>query len=92
MVSTVTEGSFRIVAESKEDPVKFQVYQASGMEKLPDFTSLNSTYEGYITEFSHKLALTDDMPQEQVAVVFESTKLFKGSFVMLKKLYKYFEV
>ncbi len=72
LVSTVTEGSFRIVAESKEDPVKFQVYQASGMEKLPDFTSLNSTYEGYITEFSHKLALTDDMPQEQVAVVFES--------------------
>lgn len=72
LVSTVAEGSFRIVSKSKKDPVKFQVFEVSGVEKLPDFASLNPTYDGYVTEFSHKQALTDDMPQEQVAVVFES--------------------
>ncbi|WP_239057412.1 alkaline phosphatase family protein [Muricauda sp. TY007] len=72
LASTVAEGSFRILSESKQDPVKFQVYQVGGIEKLPDFTSLNPTYKGFVTEFSHKQALFDDMPQEQVAVVFES--------------------
>lgn len=72
LASTVAEGSFRILSETKQDPVKFQVYQVSGIEKLPDFTSLNPTYKGFVTEFSHKQALFDDMPQEQVAVVFES--------------------
>ncbi|MDF0714542.1 alkaline phosphatase family protein [Muricauda sp. 334s03] len=72
LVSTVAEGNFRITSKDKQDPVKFQVYQVSGMEKLPDFTSLEPVFEGYATEFSHKQALTGDMPQEQVAVVFES--------------------
>ncbi|MGN7516144.1 MAG: alkaline phosphatase family protein [Allomuricauda sp.] len=72
LVSTITEGSFRIVPKTKQDPVKFRVYQVNGIEKLPDFTSLNPIYKGFVTEFSHKQVLTDDMPQEQVAVVFES--------------------
>ncbi|MBO0342336.1 alkaline phosphatase family protein [Muricauda lutimaris] len=72
LVSTVAEGSFRIVPKTKQDPVKFRVYQVNGIEKLPDFTSLNPIYKGFVTEFSHKQVLTDDMPQEQVAVVFES--------------------
>lgn len=72
LVSTVTEGNFRIVPESKEDPVQFEIYQVKGIVKLPDFTSLKPIYEGDVIEFSHKQALTHDMPQEQVAMVFES--------------------
>ena len=72
LVSTVAEGNFRIVSKTKQDPVKFEVFEVSGIEKLPDFTTLNPAHEGYVTEFSHKQALSEDMPQEQVAVVFES--------------------
>lgn len=72
LVSTVAEGNFRIVSKIKQDPVKFEVFEVSGIEKLPDFTTLNPAHEGYVTEFSHKQALSEDMPQEQVAVVFES--------------------
>lgn len=72
LVSTVAEGNFRIVSKTKQDPVKFEVFQVSGIEKLPVFTTLNPMHKGYVTEFSHKQALSEDMPQEQVAVVFES--------------------
>ncbi len=72
LVSTLAEGSFRIVPKSKEDPVKFEVYQVSGMVKLPDFSSLTPIHDGFATEYSHKQALGDGLPQEQVAVVFES--------------------
>ncbi len=72
LVSTIAEGNFRIVPESKEDAVKFQIYEVSGIVKLPDFTTLNSSYEGFVTEFSHKQALSEDKPKEQIAVVFES--------------------
>ncbi|MCR9226068.1 MAG: alkaline phosphatase family protein [Flavobacteriaceae bacterium] len=72
LVSTVAEGNFRIVSKTKQDPVKFEVFQVSGIEKLPDFTTLNPVHEGYVTEFSHKQALSEDIPQEQVAMVFES--------------------
>ncbi|WP_375326123.1 alkaline phosphatase family protein [Flagellimonas sp. GZD32] len=72
LVSTIAEGNFRIVPESKEDAVKFQTYEVSGIVKLPDFTTLNPSYEGFVTEFSHKQALSEDKPQEEIAVVFES--------------------
>lgn len=72
LVSTIAEGNFRLVPESKEDAVKFQIYEVSGIAKLPDFTTLKPSYEGYVTEFSHKQALSEGMPQEQVAVAFES--------------------
>lgn len=72
LVSTIAEGSFRIVEVTKEDPVKFWVYQVNGIEKLPDFAHFNPIHEGFVTEFSHKQALSEDKPQEQVAVAFES--------------------
>ncbi|MBW8243029.1 alkaline phosphatase family protein [Muricauda oceani] len=72
LVSTVAEGNFRIVSKTKQDPVQFEVFEVSGIEKLPDFTTLNPMHEGYATEFSHKQALSEDMPQEQVGVVLES--------------------
>jgi hypothetical protein len=72
LVSTVAEGNFRIVSKTKQDPVKFQVYKVPGIVKLPNFSTLNPSHEGYVTEFSHKQALAEDKPQEQVAVVFES--------------------
>ncbi|GLU42993.1 hypothetical protein Musp01_06170 [Muricauda sp. NBRC 101325] len=72
LVSTIAEGNFRIVPEPKEDAVKFQIYEVSGIAKLPDFSNLSPLHEGFVTEFSHKQALSEDAPQEQVAVVFES--------------------
>lgn len=72
LVSTVAEGNFRIISKTKQDPVKFQVYEVADIVKLPDFSTLNPSHEGYVTEFSHKQALAEDKPQEQVAVVFES--------------------
>lgn len=72
LVSTVAEGNFRIVSKTKQDPVKFQLYQVNGIKKLPNFSALNPIYEGFVTEFSHKQALSKDMPEEQVAMVYES--------------------
>ncbi|WP_437399130.1 PA14 domain-containing protein [Flagellimonas lutimaris] len=72
LVSTIAEGSFRIVSKGKQDPVTFQVYQVNGIEKLPDFADFNPILEGFVTEFSHKQALSEEIPQEQVAVTFES--------------------
>ncbi|SDQ19241.1 Fn3 associated [Flagellimonas zhangzhouensis] len=72
LVSTIAEGNFRIVPQSKEDAVKFQIYEVSGIAMLPDFSNLSPLHEGFVTEFSHKEALSGDRPQEQVAVVFES--------------------
>ncbi|WP_245545057.1 alkaline phosphatase family protein [Flagellimonas ruestringensis] len=72
LVSTVAEGSFRIVSKTKQDPVKFWVYQVNGIKKLPDFADFNPILEGFVTDFSHKQALSEAMPQEQVAVAFES--------------------
>ncbi len=72
LVSTIAEGSFRIVSKAKQDPVTFQVYQVNGIEKLPDFADFNPILEGFVTEFSHKQALSEEIPQEQVAVAFES--------------------
>ncbi len=72
LVSTIAEGSFRIVSKGKQDPVTFQVYQVNGIEKLPDFADFNPILEGFVTEFSHKQVLSEGIPQEQVAVVFES--------------------
>ena len=71
LVSTIAEGSFRIVSKAKQDPVRFQVYQVNGIEKLPDFADFNPIQEGFVTEFSHKQALSEGIPQEQVAVAFE---------------------
>ena len=72
LVSTIAEGNFRIVPQSKKDPVKFQIYEVSGIAKLPDFSSLSPIHEGFVAEFSHKQVLSEGIPQEQVAVVFES--------------------
>ncbi|MEX0314892.1 MAG: alkaline phosphatase family protein [Allomuricauda sp.] len=70
--STVADGSFRIVPQTKEDPVKFQVYHAEKLEKLPDFSILNPTQEGFMTEFSHKQLIHDAAKEDQIALVLES--------------------
>ncbi|HKL91604.1 MAG TPA: PA14 domain-containing protein, partial [Allomuricauda sp.] len=72
LVSTIAEGSFRIVSKTKQDPVTFEVYQVSGIEKLPDYSTLTPLHKGFVTEFSHKQALSEEVPQEQVAVTFKS--------------------
>ncbi|THV61012.1 nucleotide pyrophosphatase [Flagellimonas alvinocaridis] len=69
MASTMAEANFRIVPKSKEDPVKFQIFYGEKMEKLPDFSTLKPVKEGYVTEFSHKQALSPDIQQDQVALV-----------------------
>lgn len=72
MASTMAEANFRIVPKSKEDPVKFQIFYGEKMEKLPDFSTLKPVKEGYVTEFSHKQALSPNIQQDQVALVLES--------------------
>ncbi|MBO0320695.1 alkaline phosphatase family protein [Muricauda sp. CAU 1633] len=72
LASTIAEANFRIVPISKEDPVKYQVFYGEKMEKLPDFSTLKSVKEGFITEFSHKQVMTEDVQQDQVALVMES--------------------
>ena len=70
--STVAEGNFRIVPKTKEDPVRFKIYYGEKMEKLPDFLTLKPIQEGFVTEFSHKQAITDTIQKDQVALVLES--------------------
>ncbi len=72
LASTIAEANFRIVPKTKEDPVKFQVFYGEKMEKLPDFSTLKPIKEGFVTEFSHKQAMTEDIQQDQVALVLES--------------------
>lgn len=72
LISTIAEANFRLVSETKHDPVKFSVYYGEGMDKLPDFSTLKPVKEGFVTEFSPKQALTEDVQQEQVALVLES--------------------
>ena len=72
LVSTVAEGNFRLVPISKKDPVKFSLFYGDGMDKLPDFSTLHLIKTGYVSEFSHREALTEDVKQEQVALVLES--------------------
>tara|TARA_Y100001933_G_scaffold263732_1_gene326408 strand:+ start:4735 stop:6426 length:1692 start_codon:yes stop_codon:yes gene_type:complete len=72
LVSTIAEGNFRIVSKSKQDPVKFYAYHVKGIKNLPDYSSLNPLQEGFVTEFSHKQAISEDVPQEQVALAYES--------------------
>ncbi|MEW2920918.1 alkaline phosphatase family protein [Muricauda sp. ANG21] len=72
LVSTVAEANFRIVPKTKDDPVKYQVFYGDKMEKLPDFSTLKPIKEGFVTEFSHKQAMTEDVQQDQVALVMES--------------------
>ncbi|WP_228237977.1 alkaline phosphatase family protein [Allomuricauda sp. M10] len=72
MVSTIAEANFRLVPETKEDPVAYAIYYGEGMDKLPNFATLKPVKEGFVAEFSHKQALTDDVQQEQVALVLES--------------------
>ncbi|SNY95294.1 Predicted pyrophosphatase or phosphodiesterase, AlkP superfamily [Flagellimonas pacifica] len=70
--STMAEANFRIVPKTKKDPVKYKIYYDEKMEKLPDFSSLEITEEGYITEFSHKKLINDSKKTYQVAIVLES--------------------
>lgn len=72
LVSTVAEANFRIIPKTKEDPVKYQVFYGEKMEKLPDFSTLTSVKEGFVTEFSPKQVIMEDVQTEQVALVFES--------------------
>jgi len=72
MASTLAEANFRIVPKTKEDPVKFQIFYGEKMEKLPNFSTLKPIKEGYVTEFSHKQALSPDIQQDQVALLLES--------------------
>ncbi|WP_051947222.1 alkaline phosphatase family protein [Muricauda sp. MAR_2010_75] len=72
LASTIAEANYRIVAKTKEDPVKYQVFYSEKMEKLPDFSTLKPVKEGFVTEFSPKQAITEDVQTEQVALVFES--------------------
>ena len=71
MISTITEGNFRLVPKNNPDAVKFSTYYVEGIEKLPSFEKLTLRKEGYTTELSHKQVLTSEL-EEQVAVVFES--------------------
>ncbi len=70
--STVTEGSFRIVPKTKEDPVRYQVFHGEKLEKLPDFSALNPVQEGFVTEFSHKQLINDSTKEDQTSLVLES--------------------
>ena len=70
--STIAEGNFRIVPKTKEDPIQFKIYYGEKMEKLPDFSTLEPVQEGFVTEFSHKQAITDTIQKDQVALVLES--------------------
>jgi Uncharacterized proteins of the AP superfamily len=72
LVSTIAEANFRLVPETKEDPVAYAIYYGEGMDKLPNFATLKPVKEGFVAEFSHKQALTEDVQQEQVALVLES--------------------
>ncbi|SFC05816.1 PA14 domain-containing protein [Flagellimonas taeanensis] len=72
LVSTIAEANFRLVPENKEEPVAYAIYYGEGMDKLPDFSTLKPVKEGFAMEFSHKQALTEDVQQEQVALVLES--------------------
>ncbi len=72
LVSTIAEANFRLVPENKEEPVAYAIYYGEGMDKLPDFSTLKPVKEGFVMEFSHKQALTEDVQQEQVALVLES--------------------
>lgn len=72
LVSTVAEANFRLVPATKQDPVKYEVFYGEGMDRLPDFTTLQPIRTGYVPEFSHREALADDVQQDQVALVLES--------------------
>ncbi len=72
LVSTIAEGNFRIVSETKQDPVKYKVYYGEKMAKLPDFSNIKPIKEGFVTEFSPKNILVEGVQQEQVAMVLES--------------------
>ena len=68
----VAEGNFRIVPKDKIDPVKFRVYYAKNLEKLPDFSGLKLAQAGFISEFSHKNLFKQVQATDQIAVVLES--------------------
>ncbi len=70
--STITEGNFRIVPETKEDPVSYKVFYGEKLEKLPDFSMLKPVQEGHITEFSHKQLINDSTKEDQIALALES--------------------
>jgi hypothetical protein len=72
LVSTVAEANFRLVPATKQDVVKYEVFYIEGMDKLPDFSTLQRIRTGYVPEFSHREALSDNVQQEQVALVLES--------------------
>lgn len=72
IISTVADANFRIVAESKKNPVKYQIYHGEKLEKLPDFSTLKPVQEGFITEFSHKKLINDSSKEDQIALVLES--------------------
>ncbi|MDC6383826.1 nucleotide pyrophosphatase [Flagellimonas taeanensis] len=72
LLSTIAEANFRLVPETKEDPVAYAIYYGEGMDKLPNFATLKPVKEGFVAEFSHKQALTEDVQQEQGALVLES--------------------
>ncbi|MFD2100483.1 alkaline phosphatase family protein [Flagellimonas iocasae] len=72
LTSTIAEANFRIVPKTKKDPVKYRVFYGDKMEKLPDFSTLTSVKEGFVTEFSPKEVMMEDVQQEQMALIFES--------------------
>ena len=72
LVSTLSEGNFRLVSKDKEDPVHYKVYYLENAEKLPDFSTLKPEKEGFVTEFSHKNIMAPGEREEQVALVLES--------------------
>ncbi|WP_136466112.1 alkaline phosphatase family protein [Flagellimonas onchidii] len=70
--STVTEGSFRIVPKTKEDPVRYQLFHGEKLEKLPDFSTLKPVQEGFVIELSHKQLINNTTKEDQIALALES--------------------
>lgn len=72
MVSTISDGDFRVVSPSYKDAVAFKVYYCDKIEKLPNFSKLKPVKEGFFTEFSAKQMEGRIDRVEQVALVLET--------------------
>ncbi|UOY07193.1 alkaline phosphatase family protein [Muricauda sp. SCSIO 64092] len=70
--STVSEGNFRLIPETKPAPVMYEVFHGDKMERLPEFKVLSPVFKGKVDDFSHVGILGNTARKEQVALVMES--------------------
>ena len=70
--STVSEGNFRLIPETKPAPVAYQVFHDDKIECLPEFKVLSPVSEGKADDFSHIGILENTARKDQVALVMES--------------------